>query len=55
MTTNKHPLFDAIDEMAKSACYVSDDDDSKALLDAELDLCIQQLQEIKNKQTSENE
>ena len=54
MTTNRHPLFDAIDELAKSACYVSDDN-SKALLNAELDLCIQQLQEIKDKQTSENE
>jgi len=50
--TTKHPLFDAIDEMAESARYLTSDE-AKERFNAELDRCIQELQELKNNQPTE--
>jgi hypothetical protein len=50
--TAQHPLFDAIDELAESVRYLTTDE-AKERFDAELDRCIQELQEFKKNQPTE--
>ena len=52
--TAQHPLFDAIDEMAESARYLTTDE-AKERFNAELDRCIQGLRELKKNQPTESE
>ena len=52
--TAQHPLFDAIDEMAESARYLTSDE-AKERFNAELDRCIQGLRELKKNQPTESE
>jgi len=50
--TAQHPLFDAIAELAESVHHLTTDE-AKERFDAELDRCIQELQEFKKNQPTD--